>query len=118
MFKLRVSALLNYRPPYLFSSFEAVVFGVKNFEEIKDIIINFVKRLKPEALETEAPTKSTKNMNQQMLARAICRVDKPKTGLCHLPIDLGSFFVYTNNFLIKLDVRGWFLLLRKVPEEE
>ncbi len=47
---------------------EAVIFGVKNFEEIKDVIINFVKGMKPEAIEAEAETKPTKGMNQQILA--------------------------------------------------
>lgn len=46
---------------------EAVIFGVKNFEEIKDIIINYVKGIKPQAIETEAETKPTKNINQQIL---------------------------------------------------
>jgi len=47
---------------------EAVIFGVKNFEEIKDVIINFVKGMKPEAIEAEAETKPTKDTNQQILA--------------------------------------------------
>jgi membrane protein YdbS with pleckstrin-like domain len=46
---------------------EAVIFGVKNFEEIKDIINNFVKGLKPQAIEAEAETKPTKDTNQQIL---------------------------------------------------
>ena len=46
---------------------EAVIFGVKNFEEIKDIIMNFVKGMKPEAIEAEAETKPSKNINQQIL---------------------------------------------------
>ena len=46
---------------------EAVVFGVKNFEEIKDIIINFVRGMKPEAVEAEAEVKPSKNINQQIL---------------------------------------------------
>jgi membrane protein YdbS with pleckstrin-like domain len=44
---------------------EAVVFGVKNFEEIKDIIINFVRGMKPEAIEAEV--ESSKDLNQQIL---------------------------------------------------
>jgi len=47
---------------------EAVIFGVKNFEEIKDIIINYVKGIRPEAIEAEAETQPTKGMNQQILA--------------------------------------------------
>jgi len=46
---------------------EAVIFGVKNFEEIKVIIINFVKGLRPQAIEAEAETKPTKDINQQIL---------------------------------------------------
>ena len=46
---------------------EAVIFGVKNFEEIKDIINNFVRGLKPQAIEAEAETKPTKDINQQIL---------------------------------------------------
>jgi len=46
---------------------EAVIFGVKNFEEIKDIINSFVKGLKPQAIEAEAETKPTKDINQQIL---------------------------------------------------
>jgi membrane protein YdbS with pleckstrin-like domain len=46
---------------------EAVIFGVKNFEEIKDIILNFVKGMKPETIEAEAETKPTKDINQQIL---------------------------------------------------
>ncbi len=47
---------------------EAVIFGVKNFEEIKDIIINYVKGIKPQAIEAEAELKPSKDMNQQILA--------------------------------------------------
>jgi len=47
---------------------EAVVFGVKNFEEIKDVIINFVRGMKPEAIEAEAEVEPSKNLNQQILA--------------------------------------------------
>lgn len=47
---------------------EAVIFGVKNFEEIKDIIMNFVKGMKPEAIEAEAETEPIKGINQQILA--------------------------------------------------
>jgi len=47
---------------------EAVIFGVKNFEEIKDIINNYVKGIKPQAIEAEAELKPSKDMNQQILA--------------------------------------------------
>ena len=46
---------------------EAVIFGVKNFEEIKDIIMNFVKGMKPEAIEAEAEVTFSKSVNQQIL---------------------------------------------------
>jgi len=46
---------------------EAVIFGVKNFEEIKDIITNFVKGLRPQAIEAEAEAKPTRDINQQIL---------------------------------------------------
>ncbi len=46
---------------------EAIIFGVKSFEEIKDIIITFVKGMKPEAIEAEADVKSSKDINQQIL---------------------------------------------------
>ena len=47
---------------------EAVIFGIKNFEEIKDIVINFVKGMEPEAIEAEAETKPTKGINHQILS--------------------------------------------------
>ncbi len=47
---------------------EAVIFGIKNFEEIKDIIIKSVKGMKPEAIEAEAETKPTKDINHQILS--------------------------------------------------
>ena len=47
---------------------EAVIFGIKNFEEIKDIVIKFVKGMKPEAVEAEAEVEPSKDINQQILA--------------------------------------------------
>ena len=49
---------------------EAVIFGVKNFKEIKDIIIKFVRGMKPEAIEAEAEAevKLSKGVNKQILA--------------------------------------------------
>jgi len=47
---------------------EAVIFGIKNFEEIKDIVIKFVKGIKPEAVEAEAEVEPSKDINQQILA--------------------------------------------------
>jgi len=46
---------------------EAVIFGVKSFEEIKDVIIKFVKGMKPEAIEAEAETEPIKGINHQIL---------------------------------------------------
>ena len=46
---------------------EAVVFGVKNFEEVKDLVMEFVKGLKPQAVEAEAERKPTEDMNQLIL---------------------------------------------------
>ena len=47
---------------------EAVILGIKNFEEVKDIVMNFVKGMKPEAVEAEAEVKPSKDINQQILA--------------------------------------------------
>jgi len=44
---------------------EAVIFGIKNFEEVKDVILKFVKGMKPEAVEAEV--KPTTDVNQQIL---------------------------------------------------
>ena len=47
---------------------EAVVLGIKNFEEVKDIVMKFVKGMKPEAVEAEAEVKPSKDINQQILS--------------------------------------------------
>jgi len=47
---------------------EADIFGIKNFEEIKDIIMEFVRGRKPEATETEIEVSRSKDINQQILA--------------------------------------------------
>lgn len=47
---------------------EAVILGIKNFEEVKDIVMNFVKGMKPEAVEAEAEIKPSKDISQQILA--------------------------------------------------
>ena len=44
---------------------EAVVFGIKNFEEVKDLVMGFVKGLKPQAVEAEA--KPSEDINQLIL---------------------------------------------------
>ncbi len=45
---------------------ESVIFGIKNFEEIKDIIMTFVKGAKPVAIEAEAEAPS-KDINLRIL---------------------------------------------------
>lgn len=47
---------------------EAVIFGVKNFTEIKDIVIKFVRGMKPEAVEAEAEITPSEDVTQQILA--------------------------------------------------
>jgi hypothetical protein len=47
---------------------EAVILGIKNFEEVKDVVINFVKGMKPEAVEAEAEVKPPKYVNEQILS--------------------------------------------------
>lgn len=47
---------------------EAEIFGVKNFEEVKDIIMGFVKGIKPEAIEAEVEVKPSRDINEQILA--------------------------------------------------
>jgi len=47
---------------------EAVILGIRNFEEVKDIVMRFVKGLKPEAVEAEAEIKPSKDINQQILS--------------------------------------------------
>lgn len=47
---------------------EAVILGIKNFEEVKDVVMKFVKGMKPEAVEAEAEIKPSKDTNQQILA--------------------------------------------------
>ncbi|MCW4006634.1 MAG: PH domain-containing protein [Candidatus Bathyarchaeota archaeon] len=44
---------------------EAEIFGVKDFEEVKDVIMNFVKGVEPVAVEAKADP--AKNVNQEML---------------------------------------------------
>lgn len=46
---------------------EAVVIGIKNFEETKDLIMQFVRGRKPEATETEAEISRSEDINQQIL---------------------------------------------------
>jgi len=46
---------------------EAVILNVKNFEEIKDTIMNFVRKLKPVAVEAEAEVAAPENISKQIL---------------------------------------------------
>ncbi len=47
---------------------EAVILGIRNFEEVKDVVMKFVKGMKPEAVEAEAEVKLSKDTNQQILS--------------------------------------------------
>ena len=46
---------------------EAEIFGIENFEEIKDMVMKFAKGIKPVAVETEVEAKPSKDMNEQIL---------------------------------------------------
>lgn len=46
---------------------EAEIFAVENFEEIKDIVMNSVKGLKPRVVEAEVEAKPSEDINQQIL---------------------------------------------------
>lgn len=47
---------------------EAVIFGVKNFEEIKDKIMNFVRETRPVAVEARAEALAPQDVSRQILA--------------------------------------------------
>jgi len=47
---------------------EAELLGIRNFEEVKDVIMEFVKGMKPEAVEAEVEVKPAKEIDQQILA--------------------------------------------------
>jgi len=47
---------------------EAVILGVKNFEEIRNIIMGFVKRVRPVAVEAEAEAPAPRSVDQQILS--------------------------------------------------
>ena len=47
---------------------EAVIVGVKNFEEIRNIIMGFVKRVRPVAVEAEAEAPAPRSVDQQILS--------------------------------------------------
>jgi len=46
---------------------EAEIFGIENFEEIKDMVMNFVKGLKPRAVESEGEVRPSRDINDQIL---------------------------------------------------
>ena len=46
---------------------EAVILNIKNFEELKDVIINFMNRRKPIAVEAEAEVGVPKSFDEQIL---------------------------------------------------
>jgi membrane protein YdbS with pleckstrin-like domain len=46
---------------------EAVVFGIKNFEEVKDAVMECVTGTKPQAVEAETEDKPRRNVDQQIL---------------------------------------------------
>jgi len=46
---------------------EAVILNVKNFEELKDTIMNFIRKLRPAAVETEAEVAAPENISRQIL---------------------------------------------------
>jgi membrane protein YdbS with pleckstrin-like domain len=46
---------------------EAVILGVKNFEEIRNIIMDFVKRVRPVAVEAGAEAPAPRSVDQQIL---------------------------------------------------
>ncbi len=47
---------------------EAVIFGIKNFEEIKDKVMDFVREIRPVAVEARAEALAPKGINRQILA--------------------------------------------------
>ena len=46
---------------------EAEIFGIKDFEGTKDIVMNFVKGIRPQAIEAVAETGPSANLNEQIL---------------------------------------------------
>jgi membrane protein YdbS with pleckstrin-like domain len=46
---------------------EAEIFGIKSFEGTKDIVMNFVKGIRPQAIEAAAETRPSANLNEQIL---------------------------------------------------
>jgi len=46
---------------------EAVILGVKNFEDIRDVIMSFVRRVRPVAVEAEGEAPAPKDIDKQIL---------------------------------------------------
>jgi hypothetical protein len=46
---------------------EAEIVGIKKFEETKDFVMNFVRGIRPQAVEAEAETRAPGNTNEQVL---------------------------------------------------
>jgi len=46
---------------------EAVILGMKNFDEVKDLVMNMVRRLRPVAVEAETEPPAFRNTNLQIL---------------------------------------------------
>jgi len=51
-----------------FKPAEAVILGVKNFEEIKDKIMDFVREIRPVAVEARTEALAPQDVNRQILA--------------------------------------------------
>jgi len=47
---------------------EAIILGVKNFEEIKDKVMNFVRSFRPVAVEAQTEAMAPEDVNRQILA--------------------------------------------------
>jgi len=47
---------------------EATILGVKNFEEIKDKVMNFVRKVRPVAVEAKAEAMAPEDVDRQILA--------------------------------------------------
>jgi len=64
-----------------FKPAEAVIFGIKNFEEIKDKVMDFVREIRPVAVEARAETLAPQHINRQILAelKKISRALEKKT---------------------------------------
>ena len=60
---------------------EAVIFGIKNFEEIKDKVMKFVREIRPVAVEARAEAIPSQDVSRQILAelKKITKALKKKT---------------------------------------